>query len=291
MRISALIFAVTLMITLASCSSGDNSSNTVADAIEDEISGDDIEMEFEEDDEPDQVFMLPSPLQIASIFKNAGLNYQEGLVVNPNAANNLTTSIDKSLALGILFADMTYCILNDQTQTGKEFLKSIKDVSQEVGMGSVFDGTNLIERFENNLGNQDSVLNLLIDIQDRIDLHIHENGQDEIEVIIFAGGWVEGMHLGANSTRENSNSIPARIAEQMTVLQNVVGLLSEIEHTSPKLDELRSQMKSLLSLYEISEKQDNKGGDGYEITQAHIVQIAEGVSTMRNLITNSQKTS
>lgn len=287
MRISALFLATVFAFAISSCGSGESkSNNTVADAIEEEISGEDIEMEFEED-EPDVVFMLPSPLQIGSIFKNAGLTYQEGIVVDPNSAKSLTTSVDKSLALGILFADMTYCILNDQTQTGQEFLKAIKEVSDEVGMGNVFEGTNLVARFENNLGNQDSVLNLLIDIQDRIDLHLHENGQDEMEVIIFAGGWVEGMHLGANSPREGKNSIPARIAEQMTILENVVGLLSESEQTSPKLDELRSQMNDLLAMYELSEKEDKRGEESYNITQAHIDKIAKSVETMRNLITNS----
>ncbi len=286
MRIISLFSCLVFMLFITSCG-GSDQQNT-QDEIQDEISGEEIEMELEEEDEPDEIFMLPSPLQIGSIFRSAGLKFQDGITNDPAGVSNYETRIDKSLMLGMYFADMTYCVLNDQAQQAKEYLKAMKLVADDIGMSSIFEGTNLLDRFENNIGNQDSVLSILIDVQDRIDFHIHENDQDDLEAIIFSGGWVEGMYLGANSPREDDHAIPARLAEQMNILKNLVGLLEQSGLENEKLISVRGSLSDLLKYYEDAEIVDNDNRNvGYNISEEHVNEISSRVESMRNVITSN----
>mgnify|MGYP000851890989 CR=1 FL=1 len=283
MRIELLaLFLASAM--LVACGGEKKENPDISTEIEESMGDEELDIDLEEDQGYEEVFILPSPLQIGSIFKNAGLKYQEGVVAATDNSTAFPTTNDKALALGIYFADMTYCVLNNQTQEAKEYLKNIKDLTDAIGMSAVFEGSNLLDRFEQNLGNQDSILTLLIDVQDRVDMHIHENSQDELEAIIFAGGWVEGMHLGASSPKEEGNSVDARIAEQMTILENVVGLLNRSDRSSEKLDSVKNSLNELIKYYDQIEVEDNGGRRGFRIADEHVSEIAKKVEVIRGAI-------
>jgi hypothetical protein len=279
------LFALFLASSLLIACGGEKKENPdISSEIEEGIADEELQIDLEEEEAEEEVFLLPSPLQIGSIFKNAGLKYQSGVVAPRDQTASFSTTDHKALALGVYFADMTYCVLNSQTQEAKEYLSQIKTLTDAIGLSAVFEGTTLLQRFENNLGNQDSLLTLLIDVQDRVDMHIHENSQDELEAIIFAGGWVEGMHLGANSPKEEGNSVDARIAEQMTILENVVGLLKDTDRSSDKLNNVVSSLDDLYKYYDQIEIEDNQGKRGYRIADEHVSEIAKKVETIRGTI-------
>lgn len=281
------LFALFLATSLLFACGGEKKENPdISAEIEEGIAEDELNIDLEDDNAVEEVFLLPSPLQIGSIFKNAGLKYQSGVVAPTDQSASYATTDHKALALGVYFADMTYCVLNSQTQEAKEYLNQIMMLTDAIGLSAVFEGTDLLQCFENNLGNQDSLLSLLIDVQDRVDMLIHENSQDELEAIIFAGGWVEGMHLGANSPKEEGNSIDARIAEQMTILENVVGLLKGSDRSSDKLENVRTSLDDLYKYYDQIEVEDNQGKRGYRIADEHVSEIAKKVETIRGTILN-----
>ena len=80
--------------------------------------------------------------------------------------------------------DLAYCVTNNKSTEAAAYLKTVKDMSSKVGLSAVFDNESLIKRFENNIGNQDSVMNLLFDIQMLTDDYIQDNEQ-EILVLLF----------------------------------------------------------------------------------------------------------
>lgn len=269
---------------LVACGGEKKENPDISNQIEEGMLDEELDIDLEDENDIEEVFLLPSPLQIGSIFKNAGLKYQEGVVAPRGSSASYSTTDHKALALGVYFADMTYCVLNNQTQEAKEYLTKIKELTDVIGLSAVFEGTTLLSRFESNLGNQDSIIMLLIDVQDRVDMHIHENSQDDLEAIIFAGGWVEGMHLGATSPREEGNSVDARISEQMTILQSVVGLLKSNERSSDKLNKVTTALDKLYQYYDKIEIEDNGGRRGYRISEEHVKEIIKQVESIRGEI-------
>ena len=191
--------------------------NTVA--LEENVEAIEEADAFEEED--DDSFILPSPIQIAAMFNRAGLAF-EGDLTNPtDNLSKYNTKTSKFLNFGIYSADLAYAVLNNQQQLSIDCLNAVKVLSDEIGMPSVFGSGNLIESFEKNIDNQDTVLTILTTIKRRTDEYLEENSEESKEAIFFSAAWLEGMYLGAMSSSDKDKLTP-RLVEQMTILDNII---------------------------------------------------------------------
>ena len=173
-----------------------------------------------------KVFSIPSPIQTAFLIKNSGSNYSKDMLNEPSKVTNYSTNFKKAVNLGIYGADLGYVTLFDQTQDAISFLTAIKSVGDDLGVSSAFDVT-LIERFEKNIGNQDSLLALVSDAYKASDRYLKNNEQNDIGGLILAGGWIESIYFATSSNELKSNKdIIKRIGEQKTTLNNLIKLLT-----------------------------------------------------------------
>lgn len=181
----------------------------------------------------DESFILPSPIQIAAIFNRAGLKYEGGLANSPSNLSKYNTKTAKYLNFGIYSADLAYVVLNNQQQESIDYINTVRTLSDEIGMPSVFGSGQLIESFERNISNQDTILRILTTIKRKTDEYLEENSETSKEAIFFAAAWLEGMYLGANSANDKSKLTP-RLIEQMSILDNIIRAISG--QKDPSLD-------------------------------------------------------
>src|SRR5690606_330739 len=106
------------------------------------------------------------------------------------------------LNLGVYTSDLCYAVLNNQSQLSMEYFKAVKSLSEQVGMASIFSSGPLFERFEKNIGNRDSVIFIMADLQEQTDLYVKRSDQEHLAMVIFAGAWAEGMYIGLNNANE-----------------------------------------------------------------------------------------
>ena len=107
-----------------------------------------------------KVFSIPSPIQTAMLIKNSGTNYNRDILNEPSKVTNYSTNFKKAINLGIYGADLGYVTMYDQTQDAISYLTAVKSIGDDLGVSSAFD-LELVERFEKNIGNQDSLLVLV----------------------------------------------------------------------------------------------------------------------------------
>ncbi len=166
-------------------------------------------------------------------------------------------------------------------------MKTVKVLAEEVGFNEVYASDKMFERFEKNLGNQDEILSILIDIQEKTDAYIEDNEQQDEALMIFTGAWVEGMYLGVNAmpTKEKSK-ITIRIIEQMTVLDNMLVGLKRINRKSPELIEVGKALESLYRFYNnLPEVKDYDGPlSQMDIEYSNLNEMADRITTIRELI-------
>lgn len=240
MKVS-LYSAVLGAFFLASCGSEPKTEEKVG-VVESSVQG--VEVQSEEE------FILPSTVQIGDLFRNSGLKYVDGLALDPQRASSYNTTFDKYFAFGTYWTDMTYCVLNQKSQESRAYLKVIKQLSTELGAGEMYSDEALLERFDKNLDNNDSILMILIEIDERTDLYIDDNDQQEFAMVAFVAGWVEGMYLGVStSDLEKHTLMTGRIIEQMVILDNLIKGLNNYKGTDAKLDKVLSKMEALYSFY------------------------------------------
>jgi hypothetical protein len=195
-------------------------------------------------------YTLPSPLQIAAIFKKSGLKYMDG-ITNPTAnINKYTTNTSKSLALGIYSADLCYNVLNKQTQNSTNYLKAARQLGAELGMESVFGANQLNERFEKNIDKEDSLPLLIAELQLQTDMYLEDNEKEHISAIVFSGAWIESMYIGSKVyEKTQSEKISSKISEQMTILESIIKVLKSYEQRDADIPPILAELKVIQEMY------------------------------------------
>tara|TARA_R110002072_G_scaffold130921_10_gene270150 strand:+ start:76 stop:948 length:873 start_codon:yes stop_codon:yes gene_type:complete len=269
--------------TLFSCSEGPKSSDKETTEIDSTAVTEDVE-EMEEDD----YFMLPSPIQIAAIFNRAGLGYESGLTNPVENISKYNTKTSKFLNFGVYSADLAYAVLNNQQQLSIDYLNAVKKLSEEIGMPGIFGSGRLIESFEKNVGNQDTVLQILTTIKRRTDEYLEENRESSKESIFFSAAWLEGMYLGANSSTDNERLTP-RLVEQMTILKNIIKAIEiqkdetlEMDFMVDGLNEIRTTFNNFESVKKL-ENTDIEFGD-VQLSDEEMKMLTEKINTLRTKV-------
>lgn len=198
-------------------------------------------------------FILPSPIQIAAMFNRAGLKYESGITNPTSNATNYNTKTARYLNFGVYSADLAYAVLNSERQASLDYINSVRDLADVIGMPSIFDGGDLLTSFEKNIDNQDSILTILTTIKSRTDDYLAENGEEAKEAIFFASAWVEGMYLGSKSATNTSGFTP-RIIEQMSILSNIISAVKMQQDESLDLTPLISGLELIKTTFESFEE-------------------------------------
>jgi len=229
----------------ASCGHGEapkTDASTPAAVVKDTTSANEV---------PQTSYSLPSPLQIASIFKKSGLSFKDGLTSPVKDPARYTTNLNKSINLGVYSADLSYCVLNKQSQEAMRFMKLCRSLADNLGMGSVFDESNLSKRFEKNLGNEDSLAYIIAELQMVTDMYLDENDQQQITSIVFAGAWTESMYIGSKVYEKGKEKkLNAKLAEQMNILGSIINALKAVEKKDAAISTLVADMKSVKDIYD-----------------------------------------
>ena len=106
-----------------------------------------------------------------------------------------------------------------------------------------------MERFKNNLNNEDSLLLLGSEAYRSADQYLKNNERADISALVLAGGFVESLYLSTSSPGAlKVQNLANRIGEQKTTLTNLVGLLQEIGDQDG-LASLTGQLKELQDLF------------------------------------------
>ena len=246
---------------------------------------------------------IPSPLQVASMFKKAGIQYR-GDVLNPTTnVSGYTNNFSKAVNLGVYVADLAYAELNDQTQISVNYFKACKTLADELGVTNLFESSGLNARIQNNVNNKDSLLLIVADLNRDMINFFRDNGRGNIATLAMAGGWVEGLYIATKLVEKTPNEkIVARVAEQKLLLNNLVLLLSAYKD-EPESSNLLKELLSIQELYNgvainysghgvTTEAKSNKtvmnATSTVTMSNEQLKKISEKIASLRNSITGKK---
>ena len=246
-----------------------------------------------------KVFIIPSPIQTAMLIKKSGAPYSKAIMNGTDKVNSYSTKFLKCLNLGIYGADLGYTSLYDQTQDALAYFKVTNTIANDLGLSSAFD-KNLIERFQKNIGNKDSILILVSAAYRASNDFLKNNQRNEEAALIIAGGWIETLNFAINVMKTKGNDdVKRRIAEQKNTLNNLIALLSayqgneEYSELLKKLNDLKAEYDKVQYKYvfekpvtdEINKTTSITSKSEITITPENIQAIGEKVAAIRGLIT------
>jgi hypothetical protein len=288
MRINYLktITCISVAASLALFSCHGNSNNSSTNKGADSLTKAPNQKGTDQMDQDSETYLLPSPLQIASIFKNSGLTYLAGTTAPFKDAAAFNSQYEQALNMGIYSADLSYCILNKQTDDAVKYLNIVKSLSDKLGFGSVFESNSFLKRFQSNMNSTDSLASLIAELQMETDTYLENNKQKYIGVIAFAGAWVESMHIGGSVyEKEKSTGVSSRICEQMNILEGLVKLLTKYQASDSHIAGLVTELKTIKASYEAFDEVKSHNPDSDELislTPEHIGQLGTTIKTLRS---------
>ena len=288
-----LILALAMTTFLASCggdgSEGGSSTNPQDSAAQSEMSK-----------KAKKVFYaIPSPVEMANMIKQSGANYNKDLLNPKENVSKYTTNSSMALNLGIYGADLSYTSIFDQTQPSMQYMACSKKLADALGITGAFT-PETVDRLEKNVNNKDSLLQIVSDAYLTTDAYLKENERASTSALIIAGGWIEGLYIATKiAGKDGKNSdIAKRIAEQKSVLENLISLIESYPN-DPSLADVLNQLKSLSDVYNAvggaatkteattddAAKQTTIGNDGNaSLTPEQLATISAKVDAIRTSI-------
>ncbi|HTA62899.1 MAG TPA: hypothetical protein VK835_10605, partial [Bacteroidia bacterium] len=245
----SIVLGLAVLLFTASCG-GDNNEAEKKEEIKDTTLVETAKAANENSEA--SLYALPSPMQIATILKKAGLKYYSGLTNPTDNASKYKNGnlVVKTLGLGTYLSDLSYCILNKQNQESKNYFKTCSQLSESIGLAKAFQDNNVPRRLEKNMTNGDSVSKILSEIQMESDNVLEENKQSYISVIAFTGAWIESMYIGTQvHIKENNANVTTNIVEQMGIAENIIKALEVNKSQDADVTVLLQDLNALNDIY------------------------------------------
>ena len=286
-RIKIAAMATASLLLLGSCGGSEPDDNQLVDLT------DTLEEDFDVDlfESPEVDYHLPSPLQVASIFKKSGLEFNSGVTNSPDNTGNYNEELSQHLNFGVYSADMAYCVLNEQANEGRIYLGVISTLASEIGMEAVFANEDLMDRFDANIENKDSIEILMIDIHERTEEYMEENDMQHQSAVHFAGAWTEGMYLGVYDYEHNGgkDGLGAQITEQMAILGNIIKGLKDPRNDGMELGWVITDLEKIQSTFDsfesVSAYYEDESADELTLADAEYTSLGELIKALRSKIT------
>ena len=173
-----------------------------------------------------RLFNIPSPVETALMIRKAGLAYQKDLPLAIEKADALTSKMSRGLALGMYGADMAYVTIHKDGAKALGTMQVIEKLGSALEMSNAFDRT-LIDRFKDNLTNEDSLLRMSGDAFRAADQYLKGSERDDVSALVLAGGWIESMYLTVAGSGELKDALAGRVAEQKRSLNDLIALIEQ----------------------------------------------------------------
>ncbi|MCK4662403.1 MAG: hypothetical protein KAT68_06035 [Bacteroidales bacterium] len=205
-------------------------------------------------------YNLPSPIEMAQLLQNANALYNPELLNSVTNVDNYTKTESLALNLGVYGADLSYNRLNDQIQQSINYLAAIRKISEQLKIPQD-EGAFTVTRIEENVGNRDTLFQIISDTYADADIYLKENNRESTAILIIAGGWIEALYIATNIIDKNNpnQQLMYRIAEQKFSLINLINIVDKCENNAEIVGLIKIKLVELKKVFDKIEISYQKG--------------------------------
>lgn len=288
-----LCFAVALTVFIFSC--GGNTKK-----VEAEMQAEAFEQaENQLIEEIDKVVHdMPPPSEVPYLLQATGSDFNRDLINKLENASKYENSTDKAaMNLGAYATDIGYLSSYDQVQDALKYMEACQKLADQIGIASAFE-LELMERFEKNLGNRDSLANLINYAMDVAEEKLEATDRLQTIALILSGSYIEGLYLSVmvidtypeDLLPEASRNLILEplvkiIIDQKEPLNDVVRLLKDLK-SDETIAEVVAEFDILRVLYQEDlaeiDKKIAEGDPNFTLNKDMLVDIISEVKRIRS---------
>lgn len=236
-------FAGLLVVLLLACGSDNkNEDQALVDALEKT----DLENEVISGEVSEILHRIPSPLEISVLLKESGRKYNSEFLNSPQNLSRYNTNYKRALNLGIYGTDLGYTNIYEQSQDGILYMRTIKDLANELNIGQFFE-METIGRLVSNSQNIDSLLLITTQNFNSINHYLQTQNRSHLSVLFLTGGWLEALYITCEVAKTNPGNehLHETIGAQKIILDNILHLLSFYKDSDRNMAALMADLEGL----------------------------------------------
>ena len=236
-----------------------------------------------------KVYLLPSPLQIASAMNLAGIKYTPTIFEKTEKTTaDYQVSYLKALNLGIYSIDMGYSTVYSDHYTASKYASRIQSLMDELGIKSLMKSTT-IESLQRNQNNNDSLYKIILDSYSHAHEYFKSNEREDVGLMILTGAFIEGLYISSSLAKEKrSDDMMRLIGIQKIFLTNIIELLKKYADQKD-IKTILTKMDALNKTYSTIDVHYDSVKDklvGTSISSETLNQICMNTGVIRNEIIN-----
>lgn len=219
---------------------------------------------------------LPPPSEVPFLLMATGSDFNTELLNDLDNFERYTTSSDKAaLNLGVYATDIGYLSSYDQTDAVYESVQVCQQLADVIGVSDAID-IDLLTRFEENVGNRDSLAVLIDEVMEVTGSRLQTLDRINLAAVALSGSFIEGLYITMGVIDNNDDDLPAEIRnkllqplveiviKQKKTLDDLIKVIGEVEQT-PALSNMARELAALKAIYDedlgdIEEKIANNDG-------------------------------
>jgi hypothetical protein len=162
---------------------------------------------------------------MAALIKSLGVQFSNKYLAPTDDVEEITSSFQQALNLGIYGADLGYLNMYNKTNQVIDYISAIKFLADGIKVGQFFDFSTL-KRLATAKSNLDSLMYVSVHSFNQMDKYLRSNKRSNISVLIIAGVWIEGLYLATQVAKEKHHpNLSERIGEQKIILNDLIIIL------------------------------------------------------------------
>ncbi|MBU2914892.1 hypothetical protein [Reichenbachiella agariperforans] len=204
---------------------------------------------------------MPPPSEVPYLLMATGADFNGDIINSTDNASKYFNSADKAaMNLGAYATDIGYLSSYDQVQDALTYMETSQKLADQIGISSAFE-LDLMERFEKNLGNKDSLANLINYSMEVAEKKLEETDRLQMVALVLSGSYIEGLYLSVMVLDTYPEDLlPAAqrdlilepivrvIIDQRKSLDDIIHLLKDLE-SDPIIADVIAEFDILKELY------------------------------------------
>ena len=209
------------------------------------------------------IYEIPSPSEIPFIIEATGAEFIPELVNDLHKSEKYTSSNKvAAMNLGVYASDIGYLVTYEKVQEALNYMDACLNIGESLGLQSTID-VSIIEKFEANLGQKDTLAAIINNAINKSDNYLKENERNNIAALVIGGSFIEGLYIATQIIDSYPKDILSDdernlvltpliriVLKQEIPLANMISLLKSIDNKGDWIDGLINSLEELKSNYE-----------------------------------------
>lgn len=214
------ILYCSLSLIFSACNSSEEETTTTEDTVDIEIPSKSLVGMIN-----GTIYCIPSPYEIMNHINSLNLQYDRSLPNSVLSYNTYESSFKKLLNMGVYGIDISYMAMYNQTSDALNYFATLKSLANQIELAEIFDAETM-ERLENNMGEQDSLIRILTSKFQESDQYLKSEKQKAEASLILTGCWIESLYLLTRIQKiAPNNATVEKIAEHKLAAEAILNIL------------------------------------------------------------------